>query len=747
MNIKEFKNSLLAKNANFMKKYIQTRLFILLLSSFCFSHISAQSDVMLNTGKMAIESTDKSKTILYIDGNILVGTAENTTSAIRLEEARIVLTGNFINNVSKGTIGGTVFVSPSANKGGVFEFRGLNTPQMITTNGTAYAQIPSKLDNYINFPHLEINNDKHVTISPQLAVKTQDINLTKGWLIVDSDLATLQKDGATDADNQTVLAHLYVNGNINYNRSAWNTESDVNKRGFIDVRLKIPSEGDRTIKSIVGFGSPFKELRADYFMYNTLLAPDPTGFLGTGPILEPKTVMTAGKGYVLGIDLRGLNPDDYFEEPYEGIEFSQRAHNGHYFNRHKYSTDPTRSANQIFGTDASLPPYQNEVLNTDNVNINLSRGYNYLSNPFTTPLNIDALLGNNEAQSWNIVSDVVANQPQLSNRVWVLEPNSSAEPVAGNITRTKYTYNYYLAMRTGGTYTDDDNVSGVTALAPLQMFVIYAYSTANSITIPKDERVSATTKFTRNTKERTPRRDDFIIEFRDLTTHTTDRTSFVVRSGDEIASNNNYRNVNRLESVSTQSDKVSRSMQAEGIVNQGLASQIYTKDETGKALTVQFFTDETKSFTLYHTPSSVAQPINIRGLRLSTMDQITEMWLEDKKYGIQKEITPDMVYETTSVPTDKEDRFVIHFKRGSSDLEEDERSTLYAYEVDKTIWVDGFDIEDIGGKVQFIDMNGRILAEKNITGERLELYQNSSVGAYLIKVASNRLKILKFLSK
>lgn len=728
----------------------------ILLLAICMGIISLNvyaNVVFYNEGAIVATGNNTNETSIYINGDMLITDNAASISQIELQKTRVKLIGDFINNLTPGLAGGNGFISSSSLEDGVFEFCG-ELQQKIKTLGTTITNSPSKLYNFINFPHLDINNNKHIIIDPRLAVKTKNIELTKGWLIVDSAIAEPLIDGGNEvnSDQESVLAHLLVDGTINYNSSTWQGK-DINDRGFIQVNLTVPNEGTRNEKSIIGFGSPFKELRADYFMYNTLLEPLPAGFLSKPAITDPEAVLPAGKGYVVGIDLKGTDEANYVPiEEWEGIiDFSQRSVGNYRFNRSNFSV--YAPSNQVFGSDATVNAYQNETLNTENVSVTLSEGFNYLSNPYTTPLNIDKLLGDDEAAStWGINAADLSTKPQVRNRVWILAPNSMAEPTT-TLHKSKYTYNYQVAMRTGGTYIDNDNIAGVTSIAPLQMFLIRAYPTAVEaiITIPKSERVMGTTRFMRNAPVVKPRRDDFILEFRDMTTRTTDRLSYVLRTKDELASQPaEYNNVDRLVSTSSEGSDGTRAMAVSSDFEQSLASQIYTKNSSGKPLTVQFLPIEgTSSIQLYHIPSSIAQPIQILGLRINSRDKVSRMWLEDRLKKVTTEITPEMLYETYSNPSDPIDRFVIRFTNDelSIDDSENDQRKVFAYQQDQNIIVDGFTHNDIGNIVELYDINGRILVQKQIDQSRISLYEASISGVYFVKITGEQPQTIKLLVK
>jgi hypothetical protein len=734
---------------------------ILILITGCTAFLSTAwgGIIWRNQGSVSTLGTSSSETLIYIDGDMQFanGADESLTPSMQIEKSRVQLTGNLLNDVSNGSTGGNLFVLPAPGDEGVLEFCG-TSPQAITTSGTTNSGSPSKLHNYISFPDIDINNSRHVTLNARLAAKVQDITLTKGWLILDSKLAQTNIDGGVEVNptQESVLAHLLVEGSIDYKENTW-VSKPANERGFIQVNLKIPSESSQEAKSIVGLGIPFNEMRNDYFMFNTLLEPaagytDGTGFLANPPIVDPKTVLTAGKGYVAGIDLRGTDPDEYGPlEEYEGIiDFDQRAKDGYQFNRHGFASDNTRNKNQLFGNDPIVDAYTKEKLNIGDIIVNLKPGYNYLANPYTCPLNIDKLLGNDVARTtWGIQADVLSAKPQMRNQVWVLAPNSVAEPT-GDSRYSKYTYNYQVAMQTGGTYIDNDNVPGVTALAPLQMFLIRTYSTATTITIPRSERVMGTTLFLRSSPQDEKRRDDFIIEFRDQTTNTTDRASIVLRGEEELQSNRNYANVERLESSTLLGENGTRSATStKADFTQSFASQIYTKDAQGKALTVQFLQVETKEITLYHIPSSVAQPLHILCLRLDTKDRIARMWLVDHKYNTETEITPETVYETYSEPADVHTRFTLRFSTQTVGIDNVQNDTpaIYAYTANQSIYVQGFENEDFGSKVELYDVNGRLLASKTANSEKVTLLENCTAGVYIVKVHTNQTGTFKLIAR
>lgn len=390
------------------------KLKLLLISlTAIFLQMNAQS-TFYNKGALSIIASDTAHVTLYIPGNFKVGSdsANNViTSNISMKNARVVITGDFINDVTSGT----VFNSSYALNGGWVELRS-NVSQKIYTDTITSSALRYKRGSYIDFPNLKINNSNHVTIDSKMGVQVNNLQLNKGWLILDSRrVVDSDFSGAITSDlknNRSVLAHLLVNGNIDYR--AWSSPN-INERGFVEVNIALDEYKNRVFgdtTSIIALGTPFKNLKADYFMWNHLLTPTNASFIGPSGTSngDPRTNLIPGVGYAVGIDVRGSNASYYtsdLDPQWVGIDFSKRAKDHYYFNRFRFANDPDRSANNIYKTVDYLvdSAYQYEKLVDTDVTVNLVPGFNYLANPFTAPLNLEELLGNNEASDWGIVAD------------------------------------------------------------------------------------------------------------------------------------------------------------------------------------------------------------------------------------------------------------------------------------------------------------------------------------------------------
>lgn len=744
-------------------KYMKNLKLILLLVFLPTTLYTNAQTVFYNKGALSIVSSDTTNVTLYVKGDAMFGsdTIQNTTSDIVMKTSRFVITGNLKNNVTSGT----VFNPSYASNGGWVELKS-NVTQNITTDTTSNFALAYKRDSYIDFPNLKINNSNHVKVDPRMGVQVNNLQLNKGWLVLDS--RRVNDDDFAEAitndlrTNRSVLAHLLVNGSVDYRN--WSS-SDPNERGFVEVNVALDEYQDKAFgdnASVVAFGTPFKNLKADYFMWNHLFMPTASSFIGPNNKFngDPTTDLKPGVGYAVGIDVRGSQESFYLvdvDPMWSGIDFSQRAKDHFYFNRFRFGIDNSRSANNLYKTHSLTDSaYQYEKLNDGDVQVNLVAGFNYLANPFTAPLNLEDLLGENIATDWAVISDGQNNTNRdIVNRVWILKGDAVAySPNPSFIRYAEVVYNYYLAKSVGGTYTNEygDSADGLT-IAPLQMFVIYA-AKPTTITIPRSKQSMSAVKFLRSTPKKNKRTDDFIIEVIDDNTSRTDRASIVLRSAEELNNNKEYySNVSRLNTSSAGGDNAqTKSTAVEGLVKPNLFSQIYTVDETtNKALTVKFLaSDTTTSTPLYLTPATTSQNITLRGLRLDSKDKVKTIYLEDKLENKKVELTHLTLYQTTSHPTDAVDRFVLHFStKDASGIEDGivNEDSFFANYANGVLTVSEFDEKDFGRDIYLYNTQGKLVLTSKIDNTKMELPCYLAPGAYIVKTTTAKANLKKLLVK
>lgn len=718
-------------------------------------------DCLYSEGRLSVIGDN---TTLFISGDFIAGTkdesdlVEGTCHFTIDENSKAILTGNFRHNA----ITGKVFNTTNTNSG-TFEFRGLSH-QNITTDGTDYITVPSKKDSYIDFPALvKIKNNKHITLDPSLAAKMPTLDLDEGWLILDSR-EVMDKDyplppSTDETMHRSVFAHLLAN-KINYNNSEASSPAD---RGFVQVNMQLdnrtlttPSGYTQPYRSIVGLGIPFQAMKADYFMFNFLMAPNHNSFFGDSrsAIIDPRTTLIPGRGYGLGIDLRGTEQDKYSDigrwVPVENFVYRVNGDpndklNGKYlFNRNNFSHN-SHSPNQLFGSDATAivkDAYTRERLNVEDVAVTLDKPnqYSYLANPFMTPLDLSDII-NGSLTTWG--------SPSIAKSVWIMTGNTSMAVADYDANKMKVVYNFDVAQATGGTFigtndAHDDGMNPEVIIAPLQMFLVKSTTTATAqeiLKIPAKSRVMGRTHFIKSTSQRY---DDFIFEVTDTKTGISDRVSIVLRPATEIEINKDWANVKKRKTKDANNDNQLASSGGQ-LLQQNVFSQIYTMGNDNAAYAVQFFPIETTaSLPLYVTSAVETQEISIRGIRLSSMRDVSVIYLQDKLEKKVIKMTPETIYTTISNPNDLPDRFILHFKE--TDINVEEASDIWAYYKNGVLTVSGFNKDDFGSTISLYNVMGARYLQKVVDNETMNIRSDLITGVYILQVEGKRKASIKVLA-
>ena len=798
---------------------------------------------LYNKGTMSVVTTNNQNTALYIGGDLRSEASPTKgTGSILLTKAKIVLTGNLYNYGEPdgtGTTQGHVFnvndytgYGTAANRSSL-HFKGTspqNVWQASSAGGVDFNKMNFKLksNSVIYFPDIVIENDKHVTINPEVGASVYNITPVKGRLILDSrklNLAGGDKlpGGSTihNDNSSSVLAHLLVRG-IHSQEFATSEGQARALDGYPGVQVNLAlnelptNENQRFFGDpIVGMGSPFKKIRADYFMWNFLFLPSGNNIFNEdgNTTTDPTTVLDAGRGFVIGIDLRGQNGAVYndihpfYRDPANGytLNFATRAKNGYKFNRFAYGNNHNNlyQVKQAYTTsnavdkpsnndgvnvkpsDPGNDAYTAEVLNSGDVSRTLVKGFNYLSNPFTCPLDVSQLVytyNGGAAGSWGVIpgftpSGTVTPVGEIANRVWVMDPSSRASGTY-NIwwggTRdnpgNKWVvaqYKYRLISHIGATnVTDYDDGSGVmpneltnpkALIAPMQMFVIYA-NTSKNIIIPANQRkIDDDALFLRSEKSTKYEPEDFLFQVEDIDGGTTDRAAVVLRTFSEI-NKTGYQDIKKLTTdVSSNEDGKTKTVMSEGTTPETSgASSLYTQDSDGNALEARFLSldlnSSTTSTTLYLKPSLTEHQIMIRSFRNYTKDRISEIWLDDSKTGKKTKLSEGATYTTTSSPTDNTDRFTLRFIYpaggiGDEGIVNPDDTNITAHYANNTLTVSGFNDSDYGSLVSVYDIQGRLLKQQKVDGTTVKFNDGFAVGAYIVKVTGNRSYATKFLAR
>ncbi|PXV58418.1 putative secreted protein (Por secretion system target) [Dysgonomonas alginatilytica] len=865
---------------------MKLRLLLLVGIGFAPFGLIAQTTFLYNKGLMSVKgdyTKMTSNTTLYINGDFIAGGGVDlggnvVTCNIYLEGSQTVLTGDFIHdiNLTSKTYPSAVsnvftllegaYESSYPKAAARFVFRGTKPQYIKLADGLIYGGgniakgYPQKLKgtNYINFPDLIIDNDKHVTLVPELAAQARNLSLDKGRLILDSrraiasdfeyvnpsgTLGNIITDGSIHSTGaSTMLAHFMmikpstaVNPTVSNIRTPNNADHATNKRphdyyGSVQVNLAVDdpavaTANEKTGRSLIAMGSPYQEMRADYFFWNFLMVPTGESIIGENmpgnTMTDPKYNLKAGKAFVIGVDLRGTNGNDYkdIHPDYsaKGIRFEDRggagvaddngptaADKGKYFfsrfgpffgrsvnifqDRRYTTTNTVALPSGEFNGTVTDDVYTKEILNRTDVTIPLVKGYNYFSNPFTVPFDLQDIAdaGNNGELSteWGTglkIGNSTNDDRVLANRVWILDPSSKGSGTydvgfTGVIPGNKWVSvsAKYRVMRpvgpTGSTLGEYDPGTGETKgkfiIAPLQMFVLYANEKNNnavgkSLTLPMSKRrIDNNALFLRSESatNKYEQKDDFLFHITDAQTKASDRVAIVIRTPQEVMMDAEYAPTKKMISFISTGQTATTSETVEGIVRQTGMSTMYTRDDQGAALESNVLgvpkSAETESVVLYVTPSSIAQNITLQASRLASADRVLGITLIDKVKNKEFDLFGGKAYTVASTPTDPVDRFTVRFTFESSNTSgiEDggntsESKNITSYYANGVLTVAGFEDSDFGSLISVFDIQGRRIAQAKVDGTSVEINKVFFAGAYVVKVVGNRSYAAKFLVK
>lgn len=796
---------------------MKIKLLLFVGFGFVASSLVAQKAVFYNQGEMSISSAGVDGVTLYIDGDFVAGRDANNNSIVSRivldNSSKTILTGDFVHDLNGGSVSTNIFEQGSSGvagfKGSQFIFRGTSAQSIKLAEGLTYGEYPQSLKglNYINFPTLVVENDKHVTIAPELAAQASSLTLNTGRLILDSRRADQSDDfknvtpGLHSADASTMLAHFMVasDGEIKTDNAKYKSQSDNNKFGAVQVNLVLDDStkvNDQIGRSLVGMGSPFAQLGVDYFAWNHLFLPQNESILN-GTTVDAKSFIGAGRGFIVGMDLRGKdearytpNVDQVYLNLPDKPKFTERAKDGYSFSRFgEFFTNSnnhfqangwggrTGASSFLSSTGLDDNAYVGEVLNFKDVSkLPIEKGYNYYSNPYTVPLSLEDLAKNTAAADWGVTTGGSGSTTRdLSNQIWILDPSSVGSalydvttspgtqlPVGKITVNSKYRVIRPDAGSTAPQSDDYDPGTGaggdLYTIAPLQMFVMFApNATGKKLTIPaKARQISQNSLFLRSTPKSGNYKDDFLFNVKDEKSNASDRTAIVIRTPQEVMTNAGYGATDKLIALITSDATTTKSTTEVGAVTQTNLSTIYTKSDSGRALESNVLgvpmNTESETVTLFVTPSLIAQNISISTGRLETADRVQGIMLKDKVTNKEFDLFGGKTYTTTSKATDPADRFTVKFiLKSTSGIEGDKNNSdsksITSYYSNGTLTVTGFEDADFGSVVSVYDIQGRMTAQAKVNDTTVEITQPFSQGAYIVKVVGNKSYAAKFLVK
>jgi len=674
--------------------------FILILTVLSVNAF-AQTAGIVNKGKNIYVSKDATSgdPSLYVNGKIQVEGKGNIT-----QNGRTQVTGNFINNVSEGN----VF---NANSTGTVEFVGKTLQQ--TISGTA-----KKAVNFIDFPNLRVYNPNAVVLSPDMGASVNDLILDKGRFVIDSKVK----------DTKLVTnAHLLVKNDVTYQKDMSIIHGE---KGVVQVNLAMGDNYEN--RKIIGFTPPFAKIHADYFFFNFLSRPVNDKLLGENKelITDPHYTLEAGKGYLIG---QGIVKDDkyYFDNLYsgwQGAKYEDRFQTMFSFAREFGKASLTQFVNYA---NAS----KDEILNVQDVNIKLEAGWNFLGNPFTAPLDLSTFVNDvTAADEWGVTRAKVNNssKPHVRAAFYVLSGGEGTYTPEHKEEPYKFNVSYLLAQKEGSTLQLGGLNTDKLLIAPMQMFVVGVYDAGagQTLRIPKAKRTHGDVHFYRSrSAEENSIVNELLIEVKDNTTQGFDRLTVVFRDGASLQSNDQY-------------DAQKMFNRSKGV------SQIYTMSSDNKYMTANVVNSTTESVIMCLEPTSQAQQVTLSAHRLNSLSSVNKIVLEDLVTKTQTDIYQNPEYTFTSSPSDRTDRFVLHFLRNVDGIEDYINTSveMYAHYEAGNLRIMGLAESDLNSVISVYDIHGRMAYQGKVSETpRMDVNVQLVKGTYLVKLAGKRTGSFKLL--
>lgn len=775
------------------------------------------------TGVVTGENTS---TALYIDGS-----AKFATGAAIVQKGRTDLTGDFINekdpNAATETGSPTLFTQKDAtqNLDGVIAFIGDRDVQYIRgtrpSGGLDWSN--QKTKNYINFPIILVNKTLPTTL---------DDERMRGLVAVDTTAAILVDQLWVPNDNRFAILAGYDNTNarvlnsghmllkkvkdtrtagipatnestysqVNLSLYAYDSATSVDDGAFDSSHM--PAATNNTLRNIkgynylTGFTPPFQQLGADYMFYHHLVVPTGAGY-GDAQA-SPHFTMQAGSGYFISMDVSSYlhqHINTRWNGAVDGpILAANRARGGYVFNRKlladnlmggsqsgfrrfSYEQAGVKSGALLGGID-DVRLMQNEKFVTGDITVNLRPGFNFLGNPYMTPISLNPMLGiaftsyngatSSEATTATdgfapdtdfivltgadsnpktISSSAVNENVALRSMYWVM--NNATVHFENNL--YKYTTTYDYVSRDGATpvITTGKNSNIVSPadylIAPMQLFAVQASQDA-TLTLKESLRTFGKTNFLKSASTTDITSDYFVVENTNAE-KISDRTAVVFREGAQMDSRDGYDTKKFMYDEDTDAPKYN---QDEVSLNQPAHSIVYTKSSDDAKMLGNAILPKTKELALYVSPPSTQQNMTLKFYGLENLKSVPGVWLIDR-YQDNKivKVTSDFEYDYVAGPSDsrEDNRFVLRFWDSEDELLVGEEKPITCYYNTSVLYISGLNENDINSRVQIYDLQGRLLANTKIdSAPSMEYVKPLSLGTYIVKISGNRNFTTKFVN-
>lgn len=742
------------------------------------------SDVKFySKGKMYVKykgsedgSTSESTT-LHIEGS-----AKFTNGAQIDQKGRTQITGDFINGINSTAASDTLFVNKLAGDG-VIAFVGQDKIQSIKSDLSTGFESQKKY-NYISFPTIRVEQKwskepgfGDMALKPYqegFVLAESNVAMTVDTLYTAADVLGVQPgqrfrvQSLHDGSGKLNTGHVYIKkledkyGEVNagfseLQMSMYNFDKSVaGEAAYKNKLVQDYREGSK--QYFTGFTSPFEKLGADYMLFQVLTKPNAYSITSyEGPVTPPTTVMDAGKGYFMAMDVYKDNysiiesnplwPNLHNEDRFIGeYVFSRKLFKDYFASANNPNPDKKRNFNK-FSYAKTDGNYIKERFNVGPVTVKLTEGLNFLGNPFMAPISLNPLINwqSNDPsyvvpELGNVTVDREYKTPgTIRDKYWVI--NHATVENAGD--RFLYNVTYDYVSKSQG------SSAGITAggiqpenylIAPMQMFLLQAAS--------NDVEIQLTPALIRQGNAKTPKSsgpiqsDWFVMEAEAVADNVTDRTTIVFKEGARLDYQQNLDTRKGLTKDIEESAEVAPT-----------TNLLYTKTTDGVAMLGNIVPKTVKEMALYYAPPATAQLVRIRPYGLEQLESVSDVWLIDKYENKKVKLTPETVYEFYAQPIANRDgavdnRFVLRFYDDSNGgVVEEQEKPINVYYDRFTLHISGLNENDMNSNVQIFDLQGRLVARTTVNNwPSMEYSKPLSQGTFIAKITGKRNYTAKFVN-
>ena len=430
-----------------------------------------------------------------------------------------------------------------------------------------------------------------------------------------------------------------------------------------------------------------------------------------------------------------------------------------------------------------------EKFNIDDVEVKLNPGFNFLGNPFMSPISLNPLLGLNvdgtsksftdaqlntgfnvdemggiKASVVNQLADGIRAKYWLVNNAWVKRNDTNSN--------VDFKISYDYVSRDGATVGVPmvfGNVGGGTSnvidpkshlIAPMQMFILQAGNDGATIKLKKDLQTYAFggTKFPKSVAASDPLLYNwFVVEAQDHSTNTADRTSIVFREDANLENSDPHdtkKGMIERDSDGEITDLKGISTKANSIPSEAV---IYTKSSDGVAMLGNGVPYRTKELPLYFSAPEDRREVTLKFYNVENVEAVENIWLVDTKDNKSMRVSSDFEYTFLSNPSDSKstdgselNRFFLRFYDTEDDDIIREEKEISCYYSSSTLHVLGLNQGDINSDLLIYDMQGRMMGRTRVSNidndGAMEYFKPLGLGTYVVKIAGKRNYTSKFVN-